>query len=102
MGYDGKCRHLSQLQIEKFINEKKPHVIRFKLIQDDREVTFEDMAMGTHKSVPGKQESDFIILKSDGFPTYHFANVIDDHMMRITHVLRGQEWLLSVLMRLCF
>jgi glutamyl-tRNA synthetase len=43
----------------------------------------------------GKQEGDFVLIKSDGYPTYHFANVVDDHLMRITHVLRGQEWQLS-------
>lgn len=96
IAYDGKCRHLSQAQIEKFLNEKKPHVIRFKLDGDEREVAFNDMAVGVHKSAPGKQEGDFVIMKSDGFPTYHFANVVDDHLMKITHVLRGQEWLLSV------
>lgn len=100
IGYDGKCRHLSPSQIEKLLSEKRPFVIRFKFEQTngvDREITFEDMAMGIHKSSPGKQEGDFIILKSDRFPTYHFANVVDDHLMKISHVLRGQEWLLSVI-----
>ncbi len=53
------------------------------------------MTMGVHSSNPGRNEGDFIIIKSDGFPTYHFAHVVDDHLMRISHVLRGQEWLLS-------
>lgn len=97
IGYDGKCRHLTHVQIEKFLAEKKPYVIRFKFENIDREVVFDDLAVGTHKSVPGRQEGDFIILKSDYFPTYHFANVVDDHLMKITHVLRGQEWLLSVM-----
>lgn len=96
IGYDGKCRHLSQSQVEKLLSEKMPHVIRFKLDDEDREVSFNDMAAGIHKSSPAKQEGDFVIMKSDGFPTYHFANVVDDHLMKITHVLRGQEWLLSV------
>lgn len=97
IGYDGKCRHLSASQVAKLLGERRPHVIRFRFESADREVVFDDMAMGTHKSSPGKQEGDFIILKSDRFPTYHFANVVDDHLMRITHVLRGQEWLLSVI-----
>lgn len=96
IGYDGKCRHLTQSQVDKLLNEKRPHVIRFKLEETDKEVKFDDMAVGPHKSAPGRQETDFIIMKSDGFPTYHFANVVDDHLMKITHVLRGQEWLLSV------
>jgi glutamyl-tRNA synthetase len=88
--YDGKCSHLSEDTIQKYLNEKRPYVIRFKL--EDRDVSYEDLTNGIHKSNPGKIEGDFIILKSDKFPTYHFANVIDDHAMRVTHVLRGQEW----------
>ena len=88
--YDRKCLYLSSETIKSYLNEQRPHVIRFKL--DDRDVIYEDMANGIHKSNPGKQEGDFVILKSDKFPTYHFANVVDDHAMRITHVLRGQEW----------
>ena len=68
-------------------------MIRFKL--DDRDIVFNDLTVGVHSSNPGKNEGDFIIVKSDGFPTYHFAHVVDDHLMRVTHVLRGQEWLLS-------
>jgi glutamyl/glutaminyl-tRNA synthetase len=54
-------------------------VIRFKL--DDRDIIFDDMTVGKHCSNPGKQEGDFVIIKSDKFPTYHFANVVDDHLM---------------------
>jgi glutamyl-tRNA synthetase len=90
ISYDGKCRHLSDEAIQKNINEGRPYVIRFKL--DDIDVVYNDMTTGVHKSNPYKTEGDFIIIKSDKYPTYHFANVVDDHLMKITHVLRGQEW----------
>lgn len=93
ISYDGKCSHSSQETIEKYLAEGRKSVIRFKL--DDRDIIFNDMTVGLHSSNPGKNEGDFIILKTDGFPTYHFAHVIDDHLMRVSHVLRGQEWLLS-------
>lgn len=93
LSYDGKCRHLSQETRETYLKEGRPYVIRFKL--EDKEVSFNDLTTGIHKSNPAKQEGDFIIIKSDKFPTYHFANVVDDHLMQITHVLRGQEWQLS-------
>jgi glutamyl-tRNA synthetase len=91
--YDGKCRHLSETTIQNYLNEKRPYVIRFKL--ENRDVSFNDLTTGMHKSNPFNQEGDFIIVKSDKFPTYHFANVVDDHLMKITHVFRGQEWQLS-------
>ena len=91
--YDGKCRHLSETTIQNYLNEKRPYVIRFKL--ENRDICFNDLTTGQHKSNPFNQEGDFVIVKSDKFPTYHFANVVDDHLMRITHVFRGQEWQLS-------
>lgn len=54
--------------------------------------TYDDLVYGEHKHNPYTNEGDFILLKSDGFPTYHLANVIDDHLMEISHVLRGHEW----------
>lgn len=75
------------------MDEGQKSVIRFKL--DDRDIIFNDLTVGAHSSNPGRNEGDFIIIKSDGFPTYHFAHVVDDHLMRVSHVLRGQEWLLS-------
>jgi glutamyl-tRNA synthetase len=91
--YDGKCRHLSEKTIQTYLNEKIPYVIRFKL--ENKDVSFNDLTTGLHKSNPFNQEGDFVIIKSDKFPTYHFANVVDDHLMKITHVFRGQEWQLS-------
>lgn len=55
---------------------------------------FNDIIYG-HRTMDANHEGDPILIKSDGFPTYHYANVVDDHYMRITHVLRGQEWLTS-------
>ena len=91
--YDGKCRHLTPDAVRKYVSEGRKYVIRFKL--PDRDVTYEDMIGGKHTSNPGAQEGDFILVKSDHYPTYHFANVVDDHLMRISHVMRGQEWQLS-------
>ncbi len=70
-----------------------PHVVRLK-IPDDRAVAFHDLIRGdiTYDSA---QLDDLVLLKSDGFPTYHLANVVDDHLMGISHVLRGDEWIAS-------
>lgn len=65
---------------------------RFKF--DKSDVSFNDLVCG-EKHFNTKSDGDFVIMKSDGYPTYHFANVVDDHLMRITHVLRGVEWQIS-------
>jgi glutamyl-tRNA synthetase len=91
--YDGKCRHLSEKAAQELINQGRPYVIRFKL--EDKDVVYNDLTTGVHTSNPFNQEGDFVIIKSDRFPTYHFANVVDDHLMKISHVFRGQEWQLS-------
>jgi glutamyl-tRNA synthetase len=70
-----------------------PHVIRLKVPHED-EIVFQDIIRG-EVTVVGKDVDDQILLKSDGFPTYHLANVVDDHLMAITHVIRGEEWLPS-------
>lgn len=93
--YDGQCRHLTKCEIDQKIAENNgKYVIRFAL--DSSSVEFEDMVFGPLKTdLSEAQESDPIILKSDKYPTYHFANVVDDHSMDITHVLRGSEWISS-------
>lgn len=91
--YDGKCRHLTQKKIEENTQQNLKYVIRFKL--DDKLIDFNDIVFGSNKIHLYEQEGDFVLIKSDGFPVYHFANVVDDHLMKITHVLRGQEWLTS-------
>ncbi|KAG8193687.1 hypothetical protein JTE90_024049 [Oedothorax gibbosus] len=92
-GYDNKCRNLDATEIENFLKEDKPYTIRFKIPKGS--VTHKDMVFGTQTYDVSENEGDFIIMKSDGFPTYHFACVVDDHLMQISHVLRGTEWLIS-------
>ncbi len=75
------------------IEDGTDHVIRLK-VPHDREVEFNDIIRG-HIKVHGKEVDDQILLKSDGFPTYYLANVVDDHLMKISHIIRGEEWLPS-------
>ena len=90
IGYDGRCRNLSQEEIEKRLKEGKPFSIRFKVPRDGRVISFTDGLAGKLEMKVDEIE-DFVILKSDGTPTYNFAVVVDDHQMGITHVLRGAE-----------
>ncbi|XP_017773834.1 PREDICTED: probable glutamate--tRNA ligase, mitochondrial [Nicrophorus vespilloides] len=91
--YDNRCRHLSQEEINLRLERGDRHCIRFKL-QTGCD-TFEDLIYGNIAYDVALQEGDPVIMKSDGFPTYHFANVVDDHFMQISHVLRGMEWQIS-------
>jgi len=93
--YDGKCRHLTPDEMkEKLAETDGNHVIRFAL--KPGETIFNDLVFGTIKNnLVANNEGDPIILKSDGYPTYHFANVIDDHAMKISDVIRGVEWVSS-------
>ncbi len=92
--YDGTCRSLSEDEISKNLAENKPHVIRLKMPQSG-ETRFYDVIRG-EVSFQNELIDDQVLVKSDGFPTYHLANVIDDHLMEITHVIRGEEWLSSI------
>ncbi len=92
-GYDGKCRHLSKEEIESNISQGIPYVIRQKM-PTDGSTTFEDSVYGSI-TVENTELQDQILIKTDGYPTYNFANVIDDHTMAITHVVRGSEYLSS-------
>jgi len=92
--YDGKCRNLSQREIEDNLAREIPYVIRLKYPRDGRTV-FDDVVR-EKVAVDNAQIDDQVLIKSDGFPTYHLASVIDDHLMNITHVIRGEEWLSSV------
>ncbi|XP_077988158.1 nondiscriminating glutamyl-tRNA synthetase EARS2, mitochondrial-like [Glandiceps talaboti] len=92
--YDNRCRHLTPQQIQDKLDQGHSHVTRFKL--DDGAETFEDLVYGVVQQRPALVEGDPVIIKADGFPVYHFANVVDDHCMQISHVLRGWEWLTSV------
>jgi glutamyl-tRNA synthetase len=87
--YDNRCRSISDE--ESNARKSEPHTVRFKF--DPGLVHFHD---STYGSIDNEvDEGDFILLKSDGFPTYHLANVVDDRLMKISHVIRGQEWLAS-------
>lgn len=92
-GYDRHCRDLDQVTVEKYLAEGKPYVIRQKMPLTGT-TTFIDEVYGAI-TVENKELEDQILLKSDGYPTYNFANVIDDHAMHITHVVRGSEYLSS-------
>ncbi|KAK3596712.1 hypothetical protein CHS0354_025010 [Potamilus streckersoni] len=91
-GYDNRCRHLTSDQIEEKLAQNTPYVIRFKVVSALKE-PLEDLVFGSVTFDPSEAErGDFVLVKSDKYPTYHFANVVDDHYMKITHVLRGIEW----------
>jgi len=91
--YDNRCRNLTQKEIDEKLANGVPFTIRLKLKPGP--LTFNDMVYGPLTFDLSTVEADPIIFKSDGFPTYHFANVVDDHYMKITHVLRGAEWQVS-------
>ncbi len=91
--YDGRCRELSKEEVAGRLKENAPHVVRFR-VEGTGEITFDDIVRGK-VSFARKTIDDQVLLKSDGFPTYHLANVVDDHLMGITHVIRGEEWLPS-------
>ncbi|XP_053410146.1 probable glutamate--tRNA ligase, mitochondrial isoform X2 [Nycticebus coucang] len=91
--YDNRCRNLSQEQVaQKLAKDPKP-AIRFRL--EEAAPAFQDLVYGWNRHEVASVEGDPVILKSDGFPTYHLACVVDDHHMGISHVLRGSEWLVS-------
>ena len=89
--YDGRCSRLSKEEIKRNLDAGKPFVIRQKMPKTG-ETIVEDVIYGKIK-IENSILEDQILIKSDGFPTYNFANVIDDHLMEITHVIRGKEYL---------
>jgi glutamyl-tRNA synthetase len=93
LGYDGHCLQLGETEITEKLAQNIPHVIRMKvpqsgscivkdMLRDDVEIDWQQIDMQ-------------VLMKSDGLPTYHLANVVDDHLMQITHVIRGEEWINS-------
>lgn len=92
-GYDGHCRHLSAEEVEGNLKAGLPYVVRLKM-PTEGETIIKDRLRGEVR-YPNFQQDDQILLKSDGFPTYHLANVVDDHLMGITHVIRAEEWIPS-------
>lgn len=91
--YDGLCRSLTVDAATARIAKGDPHVIRLK-VPTDQQVTFSDLIRG-NITVSTNDLDDQVLLKSDGFPTYHLAVVVDDNAMKITHILRGEEWISS-------
>lgn len=91
--YNGHCRNLGKEEIEANLKAGKPFVIRLKVPREG-EIVFYDIVR-ERVVFPWSQIDDQVIMKSDGYPTYHLANVVDDHLMGITHVIRGEEWLPS-------
>ena len=91
--YDKHCLHLSKEEVEAKLAAGVPYVIRQNVPQEGT-TKFEDDIYGTIE-VPNSELDDMILIKSDGFPTYNFANVVDDHLMEISHVVRGNEYLSS-------
>lgn len=91
--YDGHCLHLPEEEIQRKLEAKEPHVIRMQ-VPEEGECRFDDMLRG-EIAINWQQVDMQILMKSDNLPTYHFANVVDDHLMGITHVIRGEEWINS-------
>ncbi len=91
--YDRHCRNLTEEEVEVKMEADIPHVVRLRVPLGET-ITFNDLVRGD-VSFDSKTIDDQVLLKSDGFPTYHLANVIDDYMMKISHVIRGEEWLSS-------
>lgn len=91
--YDRHCLNLSKEEISQKITAGEPYVIRLKM-PDNEIIEFDDLIRGKIK-FNTRDLDDQVLIKSDGIPTYHFAVVIDDHLMKITHVFRGEEWLSS-------
>ena len=93
-GYDRNCRHLTPEEVKANLDAGKPYVIRLKVPMEG--VTkFHDHLLGDIEWKNEDISPDPVLLKTDGFPTYHLANIVDDHFMKITHVMRAQEWIPS-------
>ncbi|MFH1194697.1 MAG: glutamate--tRNA ligase [bacterium] len=91
--YDKHCLALSMEEVQQKLANAEPHVIRLN-IEPGEKVVVNDLIRG-RVEFDRDTIDDQVLIKSDGFPTYHLANVVDDHLMRITHVIRGEEWLTS-------
>uniref|UniRef100_A0A8C7YYY3 Nondiscriminating glutamyl-tRNA synthetase EARS2, mitochondrial n=1 Tax=Oryzias sinensis TaxID=183150 RepID=A0A8C7YYY3_9TELE len=91
--YDNRCRHLQAAQVQEKLAQGLPHVIRFRL--EEGVEPFQDLIFGWNRHEVAQVEGDPVVIKADGFPTYHLANIVDDHYMKVSHVLRGSEWLIS-------
>lgn len=91
--YDGRYRDLDPAEAKRRVEAGEAHVIRMKITKGE-DITFDDVVRGL-VTINTDTVDDQVLLKSDGFPTYHLAAVVDDHLMEISHVIRGEEWLTS-------
>lgn len=91
--YDRHCLTLTPSQVRERLSERVPHVVRFRM-PDDGETSFDDVIRGTI-TVRNDVLDDQVLLKADGYPTYQLAAMVDDHLMEISHVIRGEEWISS-------
>lgn len=92
-GYDGTCRDLSAEEQKRYQDEGTPFVVRHK-VPNEGSTVFKDL-LREQVEIQNKETDDQVLMKSDGFPTYHLANVVDDHEMGVTHVMRAEEWIPS-------
>ena len=92
-GYDGHCLHLAPHEVAQRVAAGEPHVVRMK-VPSEGICVVNDLLRGEIE-IPWEQVDMQVLMKADGLPTYHLANVVDDHLMQITHVLRGEEWINS-------
>lgn len=92
-GYDGRAQAISREESDRRAAAGEPFVLRLKT-PDEGETSFKDELRG-NISVPNREVQDTVMIKSDGYPTYHFAVVVDDHLMGVTHVIRGEDWVVS-------
>ncbi len=92
-GYDRKCRGLPADEVKRRVDDARPHTIRLA-VPLDGQTRFTDGLRG-EIVIDNREVDDQVLLKSDGFPTYHLAVVVDDHLMGVTHVIRAEEWIVS-------
>jgi glutamyl-tRNA synthetase len=92
-GYDGKCRRLTEAEAEALLGARTPFTVRLA-VPKEGSTTFHDDLRGD-VTFENRTIDDQVLVKSDGFPTYHLANVVDDHAMGVTHVIRAEEWIAS-------
>ncbi len=93
-GYDGRCLSVDAEEAKKRVGDGENHVMRLKMLKTGESI-LNDMIRGEVR-FENKLVDDQVLIKTDGFPTYHFAVVVDDHLMGITHIIRGEEWISSV------
>ncbi|KAJ7494607.1 hypothetical protein B0H11DRAFT_2276807 [Mycena galericulata] len=94
--YDKRCLHLTEEEVARRVRAGEAHIVRLNNSALQPRRATRDLVFGHLRDAHGSLSTDPVLLKSDGFPTYHLANVVDDHSMGITHVLRGEEWITSL------